>query len=189
MTKQECKLGPPVASSLAHGWGCSSWTLVMHSQNTRPSPALGVDSKGKHGVCLVCYVISALMDLILHTKVGAWGSTFSPLELVKAVFSSVLWTRGMSAVSRVVFSIWNCDGTSSFGSCWPSHPLLDTGPASSDFIAFLFHRVGLRQNLLLSSAEDESQRAILSPGWMCAHPSECTHDIHRCLSMDTITLF
>lgn len=36
----------------------------MHSQNTRHSPGLGLDSKGKHGVCLVSYVISALMGLI-----------------------------------------------------------------------------------------------------------------------------
>lgn len=97
----------------------------------------------------------------------------SPLELVRAVFSSALWTTGLKADVCVgqleCFSVSEAVMGSAVLSCaGSSPPLLDTGPASFDFIAFLFYRVGLRQNPLLSSAEGGSQRVILSPG-PCAH--------------------
>ena len=93
---------------------------------------------------------------------------------MKAVFSSALWTTGLKA-DVCVGQLAECfsaseavKGPAVLACAGSSHPLLDTGPASFDFIAFLFYRVGLRQNPLLSSAEGGSRRVILSPG-SCAH--------------------
>lgn len=93
ISKQVCKSGPNVALILGPLVGM----LFSDSPDVSLAPCQRVDSRGNHGICLVSYFFGALMVPVLCAKVEARGSIFSLPEVVRTVFSFVLWTVGIKA--------------------------------------------------------------------------------------------